>query len=123
MDSEAGEDLSWFWRGWFYNNWQLDLAVTAIKPFPDKAPFKGSLVTVQSLDKMVHARRPPGDLRRRQEPRYPPARGDLDPAGVDQRAGGRHSPVVKAVLDPDHKLPDEDRKNNEVAGAVGHLFT
>ena len=27
MESEAGEDLSWYWRGWFLNNWTLDLAV------------------------------------------------------------------------------------------------
>src|SRR5690606_21949362 len=25
MESEAGEDLSWWWRGWYFNNWQLDL--------------------------------------------------------------------------------------------------
>ena len=25
MDSEAGEDLSWFWSEWFQNNWQLIL--------------------------------------------------------------------------------------------------
>ena len=30
MDSEGGEDLSWFWRGWFANNWPLDLGVAAI---------------------------------------------------------------------------------------------
>ena len=28
MDNGAGEDLSWFWKGWFYNNWPLDLAIT-----------------------------------------------------------------------------------------------
>jgi len=27
MDNEAGEDLSWFWREWFFHNWGLDLAV------------------------------------------------------------------------------------------------
>jgi hypothetical protein len=26
-----------------------------------------------------------------------------------------NSPIVKAVLDPDHKLPDKDRKNNEAS--------
>ncbi len=25
MDNGAGEDLSWFWKGWFYNNLKLDL--------------------------------------------------------------------------------------------------
>src|SRR5690625_2369218 len=26
IDSKAVADLSWFWRGWFFNNWQLDQA-------------------------------------------------------------------------------------------------
>ncbi|HEY5008461.1 MAG TPA: M1 family metallopeptidase, partial [Caulobacteraceae bacterium] len=30
MESEGGEDLSWFWRGWFYNNWPHDLAVDGV---------------------------------------------------------------------------------------------
>jgi hypothetical protein len=112
MDSEAGEDLSWFWRGWFYNNWQLDLAVTAIKPFPDKAPFKGSLVTVQSLDKMVL----PATLRvtfadgKSRDIRLP-AETWIRQASTNVPVVS-DSPVVKAVLDPDHKLPDKDRKNN-----------
>jgi hypothetical protein len=115
MDSEAGEDLSWFWRGWFYNNWQLDLAATAIKPFPDKAPFKGSLVTVQSLDKMVM----PVTLRvtfadgKSRDIRLP-AETWIRQASTNVPVIS-DSPVVKAVLDPDHKLPDKDRKNNEVA--------
>jgi hypothetical protein len=23
IESEAGEDLSWFWRGWYLNNWEI----------------------------------------------------------------------------------------------------
>lgn len=115
MESEAGEDLSWFWRGWFYNNWQLDLAVTEIRPFPKNAPFKGSLITVQSLDKMVM----PVTLRLT----------FADGSGRDVRLPAEtwirqastnvpilsNSPVVRAVLDPDHKIPDKDRTNNDFA--------
>ena len=112
MESEAGEDLSWFWRGWFYNNWQLDLAVTAIKPFPSNAAFKGSLVTVQSLDKMVL----PATLR------VTFADGTTRdirlPAETWIRQVSTNVPVVstsrvvRAELDPDHKIPDKDRSNN-----------
>ncbi|HEY4070582.1 MAG TPA: M1 family metallopeptidase [Sphingomicrobium sp.] len=115
MDSESGEDLSWFWRGWFYNNWQLDLAVTAIQPFPDKAPFKGSLVTVQSLDKMVL----PATLRvtfadgSKRDVRLP-AETWIRQASTNIPVVS-NSPVVRAVLDPDHKTPDKDRKNNDFA--------
>ena len=30
MESAGGEDLSWFWRGWYFNNWTLDLAVKGV---------------------------------------------------------------------------------------------
>jgi hypothetical protein len=113
MDSEAGEDLSYWWRGWFYNNWQLDLAVTKITPFPKEAAFKGSLVTVESRDKLVM----PATLRvtfadgSSRDVRLP-AETWIRQASTDVPVVS-NSPVVKAVLDPDHKLPDEDRKNNE----------
>ncbi|MEO8885162.1 MAG: M1 family metallopeptidase, partial [Mucilaginibacter sp.] len=31
MDNGAGEDLGWFWKGWFYNNYKLDIAVSSAK--------------------------------------------------------------------------------------------
>ncbi|HWC56297.1 MAG TPA: M1 family aminopeptidase, partial [Sphingomicrobium sp.] len=115
MESEAGEDLSWFWRGWFYNNWQLDLAVTGITPFPDKAPFKGSLVTVESLDKMIL----PATLRvtfangASRDVRLP-AETWIRQASTNIPVVS-NSPVVRAELDPDHKIPDKDRSNNDFA--------
>jgi Peptidase family M1 domain len=112
MESEAGEDLSWFWRGWFYNNWQLDLAVTGITPFPNDAAFKGALVTVQSLDKMVM----PVTLR---VTFADGASRDVRlPAETWIRQASTRVPVmsnsaiVRAELDPDHKIPDKDRSNN-----------
>ena len=30
MENSSGEDLSWFWRGWFMNNWKIDQAVTGV---------------------------------------------------------------------------------------------
>src|SRR6185312_14929380 len=52
MDSDTGEDLSWFWRGWYQHNWKLDLAVTDVKPV--KGDWKqGALVTVANLDKLA----------------------------------------------------------------------
>ena len=31
MESEGGEDLGYFWRGWFFNNWTLDMAVKDVQ--------------------------------------------------------------------------------------------
>jgi len=115
MESEGGEDLSWYWRGWFYNNWQLDLAVTGITPFPKDAAFKGALVTVQSLDKMVM----PVTLRvtfadgTSRDVRLP-AETWIRQASTRVPVVSS-SPVVRAVLDPDHKIPDKDRSNNDFA--------
>jgi aminopeptidase N len=112
MESEGGEDLSYFWRGWFYNNWQMDLAVTAIAHFPKDAAFKGSAVTVESLDRLVM----PVTLRVTFADGS--SRDIKLPAETWIRQGSAlvpvisDSPVVRAELDPDHKLPDKNRSNN-----------
>lgn len=33
MENVAGEDLSWFWKGWFYGNGNIDLGISEVKPF------------------------------------------------------------------------------------------
>lgn len=52
IDNEAGEDLTWFWREWFYNNWQLDLAVQSVS-YKDNDYKQGAEITITNLDKMV----------------------------------------------------------------------
>jgi hypothetical protein len=115
MDSGAGEDLSWFWRGWFFNNWQMDLAVTGIAAFPKDAPFKGSSVTVESLDKLVM----PATLRvtfadgSKRDIRLPVESWIRQAESTVPVVS--NSPVVRAEIDPDHKLPDKNRSNNLAA--------
>ncbi|MGZ2412673.1 peptidase M1-like protein [Sphingomonas sp. F9_3S_D5_B_2] len=115
MESESGEDLGWWWRGWYANNWQLDLAVTSVQPFPAKAGQQGSLVRVESRDKLVMPvtlRLTFGDGTRR-DVRLP-AETWIRQAATDVPVPGP-SPVVRAELDPDHKIPDRDRANNLVS--------
>ena len=115
MDSYTGEDLSWWWNGWYAHNWQLDLAVTAIKPFPEKNVVKGSFVTVEARDKLVmpvtmrvtFADGTARDVKL-------PAETWIRQASTDVPIVAP-SPVVRAVLDPDHKIPDRDRTNNSFA--------
>nr|WP_246379049.1 M1 family metallopeptidase [Gluconacetobacter johannae] len=47
MSSEGGEDLSWFWRGWYFNNWGPDYAVKSATTTGDGAA-RGVLVTVDN---------------------------------------------------------------------------
>ncbi|WP_174297198.1 M1 family metallopeptidase [Sphingomonas bacterium] len=107
MESEAGEDLSWWWRGWYQNNWQMDLAVAGIESGADGA----TAVRVESRDRLVM----PATLRV----------GYADGHHVDMRLpaetwirqssvaiGVPAGRVVRAELDPDHRLPDRDRSDN-----------
>ncbi len=52
MNSEAGEDLSWFWKEWFYNNWQLDLAVQSVS-YVDNDYKNGAEVTIVNMQKIA----------------------------------------------------------------------
>lgn len=111
MSSESGEDLSWFWRGWFFNNWQLDLAVTNIA-YTDGDPAKGASIALESRDKLVM----PAVL----EVKY--ADGHATRITLPVETWMRTKPVIAApagriasvMLDPDHLLPDRDRSNNSV---------
>jgi hypothetical protein len=111
MESETGEDLGWFWRGWYAHNWQLDLAV-------QKAAYtagdyrKGLDVTVANLDRLVL----PATL----EVRY--ANGSQQDLRVPWETWQQHrsyvihvdgtQPVQSVTIDPVHALPDADRSNN-----------
>ncbi len=33
MESVAGENLDWFWKGWFYGNGNIDLAINGVYPY------------------------------------------------------------------------------------------
>ena len=42
IENVAGEDLRWFWRGWFVNSWKLDQAITEVK-YVKNDPTQGAL--------------------------------------------------------------------------------
>lgn len=108
MDSAGGEDLSWFWRGWYRHNWQFDMAVTGTQR--NKA---GDLVvTVANLDQLVL----PATLQVTWDDgshtriRIPVATW-LQHHEFDVVVPGKKQ-VKSVTLDPDHVLPDHDRRNN-----------
>lgn len=51
MENVSGEDLRWFWRGWFVNNWRADIAVNKVNYVKDN-PKNGALITLSCLEKM-----------------------------------------------------------------------
>ena len=52
MENVSGEDLGWFWKGMFIDNYKLDQAITDVKYVNDD-PSQGALVTVENLDRMA----------------------------------------------------------------------
>ncbi len=51
MENVAGEDLGWFWRSWFVNNWRLDQSVVSVA-YQKNDPAKGSVISIANLEKM-----------------------------------------------------------------------
>lgn len=113
MDSETGEDLNWFWRGWFEHNWQFDMSVD--KAAPAAGGWKnGADITVSNHDKLVL----PNTL----ELTY--ADGSKRDVRVPVETWMQHTsyvvhvdgtqPVTSVVLDPKHDLPDADRGNDTI---------
>ena len=52
MDNVSGEDLSWFWKGWFLENYKLDQAVESVTYEKDSAA-NGAIVTIANLNQMA----------------------------------------------------------------------
>ncbi len=52
MDNASGENLSWFWKGWFLENYKLDQAIESVTYEKDNAA-NGALVTLANLDQMA----------------------------------------------------------------------
>jgi hypothetical protein len=111
MESSGGEDLSWFWRGYFLENWKHDLAVTNVA-YVEGDPAKGAEITVQNRDQLVL----PATLRityrngAKTDLRIPVETWMQSGTKVLPVAGG--GPIAEVTVDPDHRLPDKDRGNN-----------
>ena len=52
MDNVSGEDLSWFWKGWFLENYKLDQAIESVK-YERDIEANGAIVTIANLEQMV----------------------------------------------------------------------
>ena len=52
MENAAGEDLSWFWRSWFINNWKMDQGLGDVKPIVKDGKIIAYNVVINNLEKM-----------------------------------------------------------------------
>lgn len=53
IENVSGETLQWFWRGWFVNNWRLDVSVRNVTYVDTTNYAKGALITLDNLEKMA----------------------------------------------------------------------
>jgi hypothetical protein len=52
IESSAGEDLGWFWKGMFLENWRLDQAINKVEYVGNNSK-NGAVVTIDNLEKMA----------------------------------------------------------------------
>ena len=52
MENAAGEDLSWFWKGWIIENWKMDQAITAVTVAKKDNVADGYNIEIANLEKM-----------------------------------------------------------------------
>ena len=116
IENGTGEELSWFWRSWFLNDWKLDQAVQQVV-YVNNDPAQGVDITVENKDRMVM----PVNVLIRE------FNGNAHtlhfPAQIWQ-LGSIHtfhyastSPVIAVIIDPLKNMPDTDRRNNEWRGS------
>ena len=107
MESEGGEDLSYFWRGWFMNNWTMDMAV---KDYRETA--NGVTITIVNNGQLVLPNIVQVNFADNTSTRVNiPVETWLSKATLTLTVSGKQ-PVVSVMLDPDHKLPDDNRTND-----------
>ncbi|MBS1920165.1 MAG: M1 family metallopeptidase [Bacteroidetes bacterium] len=112
IENVSGEDLGWFWRGWVLNNWKIDQAVKGVKYIND-TPENGAMITIENLEKM-----PMPVTVLVKESNGKEHRLDL-PVEIWERGAqwSFHVPttseIKEVILDPDKKLPDWNRDNND----------
>ncbi|MCC4605907.1 M1 family metallopeptidase [Xanthomonas campestris] len=117
MESESGEDLGWWWRGWYFNNWQLDMGITRAQ-YVDQDPAKGLRLTLRSRQPLVMPVTVRVDLADGSHlDRRVPVETWLQTATPTLTLPTTQK-VLHVTLDPEHALPDADRSDDRV-DAIG----
>ncbi|MDP9042282.1 MAG: M1 family peptidase, partial [Bacteroidota bacterium] len=111
IENAAGEDLSWFWRGWFFNNWKVDQAVSNVE-YVESNPVEGALITIQNREKLpmpvtIEIKEVGGKTARVKLP------VEIWERGSDWKFFYPSKRKIESVtIDPDRMLPDTNEANN-----------
>jgi len=111
MENVAGEDLNWFWRSWFVNNWQLDQGITKIK-YLKNDPKLGAFISIENLEKMampvvLEIKTRSGAVSRVQLP------VEIWQRNTSWTFKSTTTEEIETItIDPDHAFPDINPSNN-----------
>ena len=111
VENVAGEDLSWFWRGWFQYNWRLDQGINSIK-YVKNDPKQGVIITIENYEKMampvvLDVKTKSGKVTRVKLP--------VEVWQKNKTWSFKHDSneeIDSITIDPDHVLPDSNSANN-----------
>lgn len=111
IENGAGEDLSWFWRGMFLENYKLDQAISKVDYIGNDAK-NGALITIDNLDQLampvvIEYTTKSGKTERKTLP----VEVWQNNASWKVRLSTTEE-LQKVVIDPDHSFPDMNPVNN-----------
>ena len=111
IEDVSGENLDWFWRGWFVEAWAFDQSVEKVS-YLEGEPEQGAVVTIKNNKKMVlpvvmEITEEDGDSSRIEIPVEV-----WQTTNTWRHKVNTDSRIVSVMLDPDRRYPDVDRSND-----------
>ena len=111
MENASGETLDWFWRGWMFNNWKIDQAVTGVE-YVQGDSSKGATITIENKEKLpmpvtVEVKEDNGTTNRVHLPVEIWMKGAI--WKFHYPSTGK---ITEVTIDPDQRYPDSNPNNN-----------
>ncbi|KAB1158245.1 M1 family metallopeptidase [Flavobacterium luteum] len=111
IENVSGEDLNWFWRSWFINNWRLDQGINGVK-YIKNDPKLGAIISIENFEKMpmpviLDIKTVSGITTRVKLP--------VEIWQRNKSWSFKHNSteeIESIILDPDHVFPDSNEENN-----------
>ncbi len=116
MENVSGEELNWFWRGWFFNKWKIDQGVKNVS-YVSGDFKKGAQITIENLGQMpmpttVQVKFKDGTAKTVKIPVEVWKRNTEWTFVIDS-----NKEINEVKLDPDSVVPDVNLKNNSLTPA------
>ena len=115
IENGSGENLDFFWRGWFLNEWKIDQAVDNVE-YVKNDPTQGVTITISTREKLpmpvtVEVKESNGTTGRVHLPVEIWMKG-----GIWKFHYASTSTISSVTIDPDQRYPDSNWDNNTWKG-------